>query len=315
MATPNKPPIIPRSLVDPTGQTARVRAATAAFEERLERIAVGVREIYEPELARTGTVVVNAAQYEFRLLPEVLQRLNAELTTLAESILLEGGPDALWFASEFVIPAYQAGTAQQHANLAQQSATYVASRPSVLSVISSEPYQRRIGYLRAREFEEMAGFTGDVVKNVSLQLSQGMAMGRNPLDIARDMSDSVTGGLWRAERIARTEINNALRQARLDEAEQTTRDLGIATLEMHLSALSPTSRRTHMERHGTVHTVQAQRTWWATGANSINCKCSTVSVLVDEAGRPLVPAVEARARALRDRKLAEYSQDTAPRPA
>lgn len=301
MARSNNPPIVPRSTVDPTGQTPRVNAATRAFRDRLDRLATAVRELYEPELTRTGEVIVNAAQYEFRLSPTVLQDLNSELTALAEAILLEGGADALWFASEFVIPAYQAGTSQQQANLSRQSTVYSASRPSIFSIISSEPYQRRIGYLRAREFEEMAGFTADVVRDVSLQLSQGMAMGRNPRDIARDLAASVQGGLPRAERIARTEINNALRQARLDEAEQVTRDLGIETAEMHISALSPTTRVEHALRHGRLFTALEQRAWWSTGANSINCKCSTVSVLVDASGSPLFPAIESRAAVVRQR--------------
>lgn len=301
MAMQFKPPIVPRSDTDPTGQTGRIRAADRAFKERLARLATATRGLYEPWLARNSVVVVNARQYEFRLDQSILTFLSGELQTLAESILLEGGPDALWFAAEFVIPAYQVGTGQQLANLGQQSAAYRAARPSIASILQSEPYQRRIGYLRAREFEEMAGFTADVVRDVSLQLSQGMAMGRGPLDIARDLAASVNGDLPRAERIARTEINNALRQARLDEADQATRDLGIQTLEMHVSAFSPTSRRDHVARHGTVHSVLAQRQWWSTGANSINCLCSTVSVLVDSSGTPLFPVVEQRARARRDR--------------
>jgi len=71
---------------------------------------------------------------------------------------------------------------------------------------------------------------------------------------------------------------------------------GLKSMEMHYSALSPTTRLTHAQRHGNLYTVEQQRSWWAQGANSINCKCSTISVLVDDAGKPLVPAIIERAR-------------------
>ena len=63
---------------------------------------------------------------------------------------------------------------------------------------------------------------------------------------------------------------------------------------MHLSALSPTTRVTHAERHGWVGTVEQERAWFAEGANRINCKCSPSEMLLNEDGTPMFPDVVKR---------------------
>ena len=300
-----KPPIVPRSLDDPIGQAGRIAKAERDFKRRLSQLAAEVQALYEPVLVGGAQMVrVTNRQYEFLLDPAVLSVMASELTTMAERIFLEGGPDQLWYSLEYVIPAYTQGTAQQIANLGQQSTVYRASRPNIAALIQTPAYQRRIGYLRARQFENMAGFTGDVVKSVALKLSDGMARGENPRTGARSLAAEVRGQQYRADRIARTEIGNALRQARMDESDQAARELGIRTLAMHVSALSPTSRATHIARHGRLFTAQEQRAWWSQGAEAINCKCSTVAVLVDANGNPETPGVIDRALQVKRRMLA-----------
>lgn len=303
--TKPKPPIVPRSTSDPIGQAARIRRAELDFKRRLDQLARETQALYEERLVEGSQLVrVVNRQYEFLLDPAVLNVMASELTAMAERIFLEGGPDSLWYSLEYVIPAYTQGTAQQIANLGQQSPVYRASRPNIAALIQTPAYQRRIGYLRARQFELMEGFTGDVVKSVAIKLSDGMAQGLNPREVARTLAAEVRGQQYRANRIARTEIGNALRQARMDESDQAARDLGVRTLEMHVSALSPSSRATHIARHGRLFTTQEQRAWWAQGANSINCKCSTTAVLVDENNQPLTPGVIDRALQVKRRVLA-----------
>jgi len=57
----------------------------------------------------------------------------------------------------------------------------------------------------------------------------------------------------------------------MDEAEQTTADLGFRVMMLHLSALSPTTRASHAARHGKLYTVQDVRIWYTQNANPINC--------------------------------------------
>lgn len=300
--TKPKPPIVPRSTSDPIGQAARIRRAELDFKRRLDQLARETQALYEDRLVEGSRMVrVVNRQYEFLLDPSVLNALGAELLLLAERIFLQGGPDQLWYSVEYVLPAYQQGAAQQVANLGQQSPVYAASRQNIQALVMSPPYQRRIGYLRARQFELMEGFTSDVVKTVAIKLSDGLTQGLNPREVARSLASEVRGQQYRANRIARTEIGNALRQARMDESDQAARDLGVRTLEMHVSAFSPTTRPSHAARSGRLFSTQEQRAWWAQGANSINCKCSTVSVLVDDDGNPVTPGVVARALQVKKR--------------
>lgn len=303
MPTP-KPPIVPRSAADPIAQSGRIKRAIADFRRRLRELSAAVEDIYaRPLISGSQMVRVTNRQYEFLLDPLLLDQMAEEVERTAERIFLQGGPTSLWYSLDYVIPAYQLGTAQQMANLGQQSQVYRASRINLQSLVRTPAYQRRIGYLRTRQFENMAGFTSDVTRSVAIKLSDGMAQGLNPLQIAKSLSADVNGQLYRAERIARTEIGNAFRQARMDESDNAYRELGIKTLEMHVSAFSPTTRRTHAARSGTLHTTQEQRAWWSADANSINCQCSTVSVLVDDNNNPVTPGVIDRAKQVKSRML------------
>ena len=291
-------PILPRNPADPAGTDRRERAAIRAFDVRLRQLLAAYREALGR--LRYQAITVNEVRYEFDLSPDILANLLAELAAIVDRLLLEGGQDRLWLTQEYVIPSYQQGTAAAWANLGAQSTAYAATRPALEALLLSEPYRRRISYLRAREFELMQGFSGEVKTRAAMILSDGLAAGQHPRTIAKTLSEGIDIDRRRAERIARTEVPNALRQARMDETQQAQQELGLRIKLMHMSALSPTTRPTHRARHAHLYSVQQQRDWWATKPNSINCKCSTVEVLVDDKGNPLTPGVVSRARRMLD---------------
>ena len=209
----------------------------------------------------------------------------------------------------YVEPAYIQGTAQEQVNLSVQSAAYAASRPDVESVMFSEPYQKRIGLVAAREFELMEGFTGDVTKSARQILSSGIAAGQSPTVMARslkkmfdttpDENGKYHGNMARANRIARTEITYALKTARLDESLSAETSLGLKTLQMHISALVPTTRRTHAARHGELFTQKEVREFYTVNGNAVNCLCTQASVVLGEDGKPLSTRSIERAKAQR----------------
>lgn len=250
--------------------------------------------IYRDLLDRIEFVPVNNASYEFRTLPGVLTAWLAAAEQQVDAIMLEGGTTGIWFAAQFIEQAYQTGAARNRANLAAQSVVYKAARPDLRSLLLSEPYQRRLALLYAREFEEMKGLGNIIKKDMAQILTAGMANGQGPIEIARQMTARLGIEKRRAERIARTEINNAHTNARMDQADDA-RAMGLESKEMHVSALGVQARPTHRARHGTLHTVQEQRDWWARDGNRINCRCSTVTVLVSKGGVPLSPGLVAAA--------------------
>lgn len=285
-------PILPANASDPTGVDKLERGAILDFAKRIKRIRrayIEAIERFQPE------PVVNKA-YTFRLDQFLLSSVYEQLGQLVDAELLDGGEQQLWFFETYVGVAYQRGTAQEFANLAQQSPAYKAGRQDLARLIGSDSYRRRIALLKAREFEEMKGLSGNVKADMGRILSDGMARGLNPRDIARNLTDQANIEERRAKRVARTEIPTALRRARLDEADDAADTYGTQAMQMHMSALSPTTRPTHASRHAKLFTTDQQREWWAKDGNSVNCKCSTVSVLVDDKGNPLVPAIVDRAR-------------------
>lgn len=309
MAKRPKPPIMPPSAADPTGVDRIERGAMRAMDRKLSEVLRFYRKMVL-SLPVSGMAI--NARYEFLLDETVLTSLFSNLDSFIDQVFLEGGPEQIWLFSGYVEKSYQRGTAQEYANLKYQSSVYAAGTESLASLMSKDYYRRRVALVNARVFEEMKGLSGDLKANMGRILSDGIGRGQNPRNIAQRLSEQLGLEKTRAHRIARTEVTTALRRARMDEAEDATERYGLMTRQLHISALSPTTRRSHADRHGTIFTVDQQRDWWSVGANSINCKCTTVTILVDSKGQPLVPGIIDRTRQkylrMREQSKAEWAE-------
>lgn len=285
---------LPGSDADPTGQDQRIISARNDFRRRLAQC----RQVYLDGLATVPRQLVNAARYEYQLDPARLTTLLADLGEQVDRIMLEGrAAERLWFVQQYVLPAYARGTQTSWANIIAQSVPYGELRPGIESILFSQAYQNRIGLLSARVFEDMVGFTAETRSKLARELADGMALGLGPREVAKRMTVALEVEERRALRIARTEINNAFRQARMDESLDAQQVLGIQIRMMHFSARSPTTRPDHAARHGKLYTVLEVREWYTVGANAINCKCTQIEVLVDAEGKPLDPSIQERALA------------------
>lgn len=292
MKKTKRPPILPRDAADPVGVGALERAAVKDFKSRLRRIG----KQYKALLDRIPRELQINSVYQFRLDAVLLASLLAQSDIDVDTLLLEGGSDRLWFWEAYVQVATSRGIQQAVANLSAQSTAYAAER-SAAAVLTSDAYRARAVLVKARLFEEMKGLSQQTKADMARVLTEGVGRGLNPREIARNLeAEAASIGRNRAATIARTEVPTALRRARMDEADAAEALYAVKTKEMHISALSPTTRKTHADRHGKLFTREQQRAWWAVGGNSINCKCSTVAVLVDSKGNPLVPWLEERAK-------------------
>jgi len=270
-------PILPASADNPIGGTRLITEARKAIDKQLretQRWLLGT-------LANINTtrITINSSVYEYQISPFGLQSVVTELVRRLE----DPQPGANVLVNR-VVAGYEIGTAAEITNLATLTTDYTRT---VTSVLTSDPWQRRVALIRARVFEQMQGFGGETAADLARVLSTGIENGKNPLAVAKDLRARFDVSRSRAERIARTEITGALRRAKLDEAEDARVNIGIRTLEMHLSALSPTTRASHAARHGRLFTVQEVREWYTQDGNGINCKCNVVSVLVDADNNPL----------------------------
>lgn len=255
-----------------------MRAATRAYREALEKIPV--------------RAITANKRYEFRLDEGLLRELLSGAGLQLDGMLFDGY-QSTWLFDDYVRKAAERGATQSRANIAQQV------RIPLKELADTDPYRLRMGLLQVREFEEMAGLSGTVKADMSRILTDGIGRGLNPLEVARNLSAQTNINIRRAERIARTEIPNALRRARMEEDQELMDTYGFKTMQMHFSALSPTTRESHAARHGNLYTIEQQQEWWSRDANSISCKCVTIGVLVDDAGNPIDPNIQKQARQIK----------------
>ena len=68
-------------------------------------------------------------------------------------------------------------------------------------------------------------------------------------------------------------------------------------LQLWFSALAPTSRPTHVQKHGLTYTTQEVREFYTLSGNAINCLCSQSPVLTNKkTGKILQVALQDRMR-------------------
>jgi len=292
MAKTISPPILPGNPADPTGVDRLERGAMREFGRRMRK----VLQSYKAALVRIPVEPAVNRRYKFELDQTLLSFLLGELDRTVDSTIFGDMEGNLWFFDQFVEVSARRGAAQAFANLSQQSPAYKAGRESVQNILRSQAYRRRMALVRARVFEEMKGLAADVKTDMARVLTDGVGRGLNPREIAQNLTDQAGIETRRAHKVARTEVTTALRRARWDETEDAQEEFGLQTRELHLSALSATTRKSHAARHGRLYTVDQVRDWWSKDGNSINCKCSTTSVMVDKDGNPIVAAIVDRAR-------------------
>ncbi|EPB6870530.1 hypothetical protein ACRRLO_003879 [Enterobacter asburiae] len=128
------------------------------FARRMKRIGKAYNDILE----RIPVSPSVNQRYTFDLDSTQLSMLLSNASLLVDEILGADNETGFWFWADYVNPAYQRGTAQEFANLAQQSAVYAAGQESVSAILLSEPYRRRLILVRARTFEEMKNLSADV---------------------------------------------------------------------------------------------------------------------------------------------------------
>src|SRR5690606_35387429 len=171
-------PILPSDSDDPAGVDRLEGGAINEFSRRLKK----VRKSYRNGLNRLHGEAAPNGRYVFRLDRYALGTLLNQLDMEVHSILLEGGEERLWLFERFVSVAATRGTAQEFANLAQQSPAYRSGRGSLQEILRSEPHQRRMALTRSRVFEEMKGLSGQVKADMARVLTDGIGRGLNPLE-------------------------------------------------------------------------------------------------------------------------------------
>lgn len=294
--------ILPRSKEYPTGQNPRIKAFYSELRRRLRKsykAAADYARNLKPQI-----VQLNAIGYQYQLDPLLMSQINSYIEALLNEIIYgnaQGEWSAGWWANAYASGAYQQAAEQvvTQTQLLAADAGVTQELPSLQylraeAVVMDAGFQRRLGSVYARMFEDMKGFTDVDKRNIAGIITRGMAAGQSPRVIAREMEKKGLEQDWRCLRIASTEVNQAYRQGAWDETDavndEVFGDSDYLMKVMHLSALLATTRRDHAARHGTICTPAQQKEWFATKATggAINCHCSQVDILVNKkTGKPM----------------------------
>jgi SPP1 gp7 family putative phage head morphogenesis protein len=277
-------PAKPKHPSNPVGQTARIRKARRDWAAHIKQVQKWLLqqfdEIPRQEIAaNVGRLHVNRYVYQISA-----ERLNAIVAELVQRVASET-TKRRWLG--YVREAYTQGTGQEVINL--QNIAGEQYNRTLAEVLRSDSWLTRIAMIESRVFEQMEAFEGDTANDLARVLRVGVENGLNPREVAEDVRQRFGVSQSRASRIARTEITQAYRRSRLDEDADANRRLGVRTKLLWYSALSPTSRQSHMAKHGTLLTNEEVREFYSQGGEQINCKCSQASVAVNEDGEPLNP--------------------------
>jgi len=262
---------------------------------------VGTKQVNHFEInLDSPTIELNKTKYLYQVEQAEINAVDQLIARIVNQWVMDGQGlwSPQWYLNQYMTPAWETGASESLQSLKNISPAVVVGNEisteirglDIQQLLMTPAYRRPIELLSSRTFNSMEGLSGDMIKDLRFILSQSIADGISARDAARRISAKLwpdEGGYkYRALRIARTEINSAFRQAYMEVNDDMNNNVfdkgGFKTMLMHISALTPTTRRTHAARHGLTYTSDEQSTWWSEDGNSVNCQCSITSVLVDK---------------------------------
>lgn len=251
-------------------------------------------------------IVLNRTKYIYQVDPTEMSQIDLLISRIVNRWVMDGQGlwSPLWYLNSFIEQSWQAGASDSLQSLQNMSTAAVVGPEismevralDVKALLDTPAYSTPMKLLAGRTFNDMDNLSSQMIQDLRFILAQSVADGIS----ARDAAKRIQKKLWpekggykfRAERIARTEINTGYRKAYLEVNEDLNKNVfgggGFEAKILHLSALTSTTRLTHAARHGTIHTADEQAEWYSVDANAINCQCSQTTVLVDKkTGEPL----------------------------
>jgi SPP1 gp7 family putative phage head morphogenesis protein len=266
-----------KTKADPNGQRGNVRNTTAKLRKRLRRSQQRVLREFKaiPVTAVNAREKFYAYQYDVDFLwLTILDIMQGELGTMSQTM-----PHDWWYKSQIELP-WRQGVLDEITDFNR----IVKEPVTVQPILYSPQYLSGLRDAQSVNYGLIKTLGQDTAKSVFQVINDGMKGALTPTEIKQNIKDRFGVSESNAKRIARTEVNRAYTDARLNTVEQLEGLSGVGMGVVHKSALIPTTRRHHAARHNKVYTVQQQRKWWNTGANKINCYCSIRSIVFNEDG-------------------------------
>lgn len=228
--------------------------------------------------------------FEFVRSNEKVDQFMQWLRTQEDETILEIIPGAristsantAW-SNTYIQTAYQKGINDAGAKLRKGGANVAESWTR--SAFNRPIHTDRLELIYTRSFNQLNGITQAMDTQISRILAQGIAEGRGPMDIARDMANRVQKiGITRARVLARTEVISAHAEATLN----SYREAGIEGVQVEAEFTTAgddsvceecedlEGRTFSMDEAGGIIPVHP------------NCRCSWTPLVVDGTGIDLV---------------------------
>lgn len=218
--------------VDPTRTATTRRAMLSQVGSRFRKLRGQVRHLVVVEDAfalRPGALTVNT-RFAFLQDDAKIAGFRDWLRGQVVAGLLvvpEGTPGGLPWAAPHLHSAYMRGVVRAYTdtrrgrNKGNAAEFYQGGRAEFLQDSFSGPIAtRKLEIIHARAYDALQGVTEDMGREMSRVLANGLAAGHGPEQVAREMSNSITGiERRRARAIARTEIIHAHSEGQLDSFE------------------------------------------------------------------------------------------------
>lgn len=293
-----------KTKADPTGQRVNRNRTTKRLSARIEKARREVMALFRkiPKSRRQVTKIINRdvqVVYDYDITPEQVEIFNAEIRRIIDMLLLETQADIMpinwWYKPEIELPVRQ-GTLEEVSTFNRLIAIAISlgltgrggmvpQKISPEAVLSSPQYLTELRNVYVENFQVIKNLSSRTSGQVIQTVNSGMQAGFTPSKIAKDINERFNVSKSSAKRIAETEVNKAYTDAKLRATDVAGEMTGLRTAVRHISALLPgRTRASHAARHFLVYTTDQQKSWWNTGTNRINCKCTVRTVLVDKTG-------------------------------
>ena len=292
---------------DPTGQASSRKKGTLTLDRRLNKSEREVKALFRaiPRKRKTKATITNdflinakTVFYEYEITEQELSQLQSSITFILNNELLEtqmGDMPYNWYWKDNIEQPYRQGTAESLVSFNQLIASaaiagvLVKGLPPrsvpIEQVLLSQNYREALNKTYVANFESIKTLSQRTSSQVMQKINAGIEAGNTPTVIANEISERFDVARSSAKRIADTEINKAYNDSKIRANDIAASESGLRAGVIHISALTTTTRNTHAARHGNAYTTVDQLQWWDSGANRINCKCTTISVLIDSKGQ------------------------------
>jgi len=270
-------PRLPTSTTDPVGANRRVGAAWKVLDDKYKELQRRIIELFDG----IQSVQVNAEGYgyQYDFSAQRAASISDEIQRILDEVLLDGADyNRLWIGID-VSGAYESGVRLAQGNLANMSADYAAQR-TISDILYSEPYMRRLGIAYSSTYSDWRGLSDQGRAQLASVITEGIATGKSPVGVKDDIVKRLDVSHSYAKQLAQTEITGALRKARQDESTEANVLLGLNVAILWSSALIPTTRVTHAQRHGGVYSPQEVAEFYSRDGNRYNCHCGNTEVLI-----------------------------------